>query len=64
VVIVLDIGPKVRRFIPGRGRWILWAMKIRSTISFGGEEKLSAARFYGLLKIPAKYDTEILRRKN
>jgi hypothetical protein len=35
------MGPKVRGFKPGRGRWILRAIQIRSTTSFGGEEKLS-----------------------
>jgi hypothetical protein len=42
VVIVLAIGPKVHGFKPGRGRWILEAIQIRSTTSFGGEIKLSA----------------------
>jgi hypothetical protein len=39
VVIVLAIRPKVRRFKPGQGRWILRANKIRSATSFGGEVK-------------------------
>jgi hypothetical protein len=42
VVSVLDIGPNVCGFKPGRGRWILKAIKIRSTSSFGGEVKPSA----------------------
>jgi hypothetical protein len=33
VVIVLAIGPKVRGFKPGRGRWSLRTIKIRSTTS-------------------------------
>jgi hypothetical protein len=41
VVIVLAIGPKVRRLKPGRGRWILRAIKLWSTTSFGGEVKPS-----------------------
>jgi hypothetical protein len=41
MVSVLATGPKVRWFIPGRGRWILAVIKIRSTTSFGGEVKPS-----------------------
>jgi hypothetical protein len=41
VVIVLAIGPKVREFKPGQRPWILRAIKIHSTTSFGGEVKLS-----------------------
>jgi hypothetical protein len=42
MVSVLAIGPKVRGFRPGRGDGILRAIKIRSTLSFGGEVKPSA----------------------
>jgi hypothetical protein len=42
VDIVLAIRPKVRGFSPGRGRWILRAIKARITPSFGGEVKSSA----------------------
>jgi hypothetical protein len=35
MVNVLAVGPKVRGCRPGRGRWILRAIKIRSTTSFG-----------------------------
>jgi hypothetical protein len=41
VVSVLATGPKVRGFKPGRGRWILRVIKIRSTPSFGDEVKPS-----------------------
>jgi hypothetical protein len=34
---VIAIGPKVCGFKPGRGRWILRAIKGRSTPCFGGE---------------------------
>jgi hypothetical protein len=34
IVIVLDVGPKVCGFTPGRGQWILRAIKIRNTTSF------------------------------
>jgi hypothetical protein len=39
---------------------ILRAIKIRSTPSFGGEEKreVHVARFYGMLKKHAKYDSD------
>jgi hypothetical protein len=43
VVIVLAIGPKVRRFKPGREWWILIAIKMRSTTGLAGEEKPSAS---------------------
>jgi hypothetical protein len=42
VINVLTTGPKVRRFAPSRGRWILRAIKICSTTRFGGEIKPSA----------------------
>jgi hypothetical protein len=41
MIIVLDIGPKVRGFKPGRVRSILRVIKIRGTTSFGGEIKPS-----------------------
>jgi hypothetical protein len=64
VVIVLAIGPKVHGFKPGRGRWILEAIKIRSTTSFGGEIKLSATcrKILRHVKNPCESMTEILRR--
>jgi hypothetical protein len=34
VVIVLAIGPKVREFKPGQGRWIFKGDKVCSTTSF------------------------------
>jgi hypothetical protein len=37
VVSVLAIGPKTREFKFGQGQWILRAIKIRSTTSFGGK---------------------------
>jgi hypothetical protein len=43
LVIVLAIKPKVCRFKPGRGDGFLRAIKIRSTTSFEGEVKPSAA---------------------
>jgi hypothetical protein len=64
VVGVLAIEPKIRGFKLGGGRWILMAIKIRSTTSFGGEVKpLVPCRnvfFYGKLKEPYenKRDTE------
>jgi hypothetical protein len=39
VVSLLSIGPKICRFNPGWGRWILMAIKIRCMTSFGGEVK-------------------------
>jgi hypothetical protein len=42
MVSMLAIGPKVRCFKPGRGRWILRAIKICITTSFGGDVKPSA----------------------
>jgi hypothetical protein len=36
---VIATGPKVRRVKPGRQRWILYAIKICSTTSFGVEVK-------------------------
>jgi hypothetical protein len=36
---VVSLLAKVCGFNPGRGRWILRAIKIRSTTSFGGEVK-------------------------
>jgi hypothetical protein len=58
VVNMLAIGSMVDGFTPGRGRWNLRAIKICSTISFGREVKPlpHVVWFYGLLKIPAKYD--------
>jgi hypothetical protein len=38
VFIVLDIGPKVRGFRPGRERWILRVINIRRKTSVIGEE--------------------------
>jgi hypothetical protein len=40
---VFAIEPKVSGFKPGRGDGVLRAMKIRSTLLFGGEVKLSAS---------------------
>jgi hypothetical protein len=42
MVSVLDIGPKVRGFIPGRGDRFLGAIKIFGTPSFGWYLKLKA----------------------
>jgi hypothetical protein len=44
VVTLLAIGPKVPRFKPGRGRWILRAIKICTTTLFVAEVKPSALR--------------------
>jgi hypothetical protein len=43
MIIVLAIGPKVRRFIPGKDNEFIRVIKIRITTSFafGGEVKLS-----------------------
>jgi hypothetical protein len=41
VVSELSIGPTIRGFRPGRVWWVLRAIKIRSTTSFGGEVKPS-----------------------
>jgi hypothetical protein len=53
VVIVLGIGPKVRGFEPGRGRWVNRAIKICRTTSFREEVKPLAQclRFYRYEKI-------------
>jgi hypothetical protein len=40
LVIELATAPKVRGFKPGRGQWILKAIKIRGMTLFGGELKL------------------------
>jgi hypothetical protein len=44
----LAIVPKVREFKPGRGDGLLNAIKIRSTLFFGGEVKSSPSvvQFY------------------
>jgi hypothetical protein len=42
MVSVLAIGPKVCGLKPARGDGFLRVIKIRSTLSFGGEVKLSA----------------------
>jgi hypothetical protein len=39
VVSVLATGPMVRGFKPGRGDGLLRAIRIRSTLSYGWEEK-------------------------
>jgi hypothetical protein len=41
IINMLGIRPKVRVFKPGRGRWILKQIKLRSTTSFVRELKLS-----------------------
>jgi hypothetical protein len=57
---VLAIGPKIRGFKPERGGCILRVIKIRSTPSVGDEVKPSAScKFYGMLKNPSKYETDI-----
>jgi hypothetical protein len=38
VVIVIAVGSKVYRFKPGRGVWIVRAIKIRSTTSWGWKQ--------------------------
>jgi hypothetical protein len=43
-VCVLAIKPKVRWFKPSQGGWFLRAIKICSTLSFGGEVKSEASR--------------------
>jgi hypothetical protein len=60
VVIVLAIGPKVRGFKPGRGRWILRAINIPSISFFEGKysHRPHVVRFYGMLKNPAEYDRD------
>jgi hypothetical protein len=60
-VIVLAIGPKVRRFKPGQQRWILRAIKFRSTTSFGGKVKPSAQCCMTLryVKDPLRYYRDI-----
>jgi hypothetical protein len=62
---VLDTGPKIHGFKPGRGDGFLRAMKIRSTTFFEGEVKPSVPcrRFYGMLKNPMSVE-EILRAQN
>jgi hypothetical protein len=58
VVILLDIGSKVRGFKPVRGRKILRAIKIRSTASFRKKVKWSAClRTLSIIKV-------ILHRQN
>jgi hypothetical protein len=42
MVSILAIGPKVRRFKPGRGDGFSWAIIIRSTPSFKWEVKQEA----------------------
>jgi hypothetical protein len=66
VVSMLDIGPKVRGFKPGRGRWIFKGEKIRSTPSFGSEVKPPTPyrKIFGMLKIPSKYEQRKFVRLN
>jgi hypothetical protein len=45
MVCMLAIGHKVSGFRPGQGRWILTALKIRSTTPFGREVKPSVSCF-------------------
>jgi hypothetical protein len=54
MVIVLAIGPKVRRIKLGRGDGYLRAIKIRSTPSFGGEVK-PLAPYSTILRHVKKY---------
>jgi hypothetical protein len=53
-VVALVIELNVRGFKPGRGQWILMAIKIRSTTFFGGEVKPSVPcrKFLRLVKDP------------
>jgi hypothetical protein len=65
VVSVLPIRLKIWEFKPGRGRWILRAIKIRSTTSFGGEVKLSVPCRKILRHVKDPYSMkEILRKQN
>jgi hypothetical protein len=58
VVIVSAIGPKFHGFKPGRRRWILRVIKVRSTTSFRGEVKPSSPyrKVLRKLYIPAYYN--------
>jgi hypothetical protein len=61
---VLTIGTKVRGFKPGRGNVCLRAIKIRSTVSSGGEEKpqVSCDKILRHVNITWKVRTKILRK--
>jgi hypothetical protein len=58
LIIVLAAGTNVPVFKPGRGRWVFNGKKVRSTTFFWRESK-TVIRFYGMLKIPEEYGTDI-----
>jgi hypothetical protein len=57
MVIMLATGPKIRGFIPDRGRWISRTIKFHSTTSFGGEAKpsVSCRKMLRHVKKPYEY---------
>jgi hypothetical protein len=59
-------GTTVRGFNPGRGGWILRAIRIRSAPSFGGEIKPSAPsrKILRNVKVPYKYERIYFSRPN
>jgi hypothetical protein len=61
VVIMLAIGPKVRWFRPGLGRWAFKGNKIRSTTSFGGEVKPAVLRRKILRHVKDPYGMKEIR---
>jgi hypothetical protein len=64
MVIVLAVFPKFRGFKHGRGQWILSAIQIRSTPSFGGEVNPSATcrNILQHVKDPLRYDEDTDRQ--
>jgi hypothetical protein len=65
VVSVLAIRPKVRGFIPSRGRWIFSGEKIHSTPSFGRREKplVPSRKILRHVKCPSKYESDTSQGK-
>jgi hypothetical protein len=56
VVSMLDIGPKVHGFIPGRGRWSFKAIKISSTPFFVEKLKQSVPCHKILRHVKSPYE--------
>jgi hypothetical protein len=54
------VGPKVRGFKPGRGRWIFKGVKIRSTTFFERKVKppVPCLSFYGTLRNSVEYERD------
>jgi hypothetical protein len=66
VIVRLPLDPRFTDSNPAEGGGFLKAIKIRSTLSFGGEVKPSAhvARLYSMLQIPSKNERRYLVSPN